>query len=257
MKTLFTWFNTVLNNRRVFKRETLNANLQWPVSLSLGAKYDVEDLILNNQSLIDKARYALPCNAKEFERWILPIIQFIAKYYLYLPRSNEHHQNCSSLFKYSLHSAVCAATLINRTNPVIYNKIDGEYRHQYKLTYPLSVFIFALIHDTGKPISDYKVYSCNRKGVVDNCVNAWNPTKETLYEWIKVNKTKYYLPVYSSINNKEIYTYISLSKLESVLETFTYSKLLKEQLSKMLCDFDDNSTRQLLKIVALGKKGYV
>ncbi|MFT5759644.1 MAG: hypothetical protein ACI9LM_004411 [Alteromonadaceae bacterium] len=257
MKTLFTWFNTLFNNRRFLKRERLNSHLPWVVSLSLGPKNDVDDMFFENKPCIDKAQKYLPFNDKEFEQWVKPSIEHIANHYLYLPNDKEHYCKPGGAFENSINSAMYAAMLINTQTHDLYNKIDGEYRNQYKTTCPLAVFLFALIQYTGRALSDYKVLACDKRGVVNNSITAWNPVKETLYDWVKVNGVKYYIKQDNSDgkgDEHKIYIYKFVFKFDNIIKTFQYSELLDMQLSQMLSNDDDQLTRKLLKLVEEGNK---
>ncbi|MBA6371500.1 TraI domain-containing protein [Colwellia sp. BRX8-4] len=255
MKNVCNTIASLLNKRRDIKRDIRNKSLPWSISLSLGAKNDIKDIILENKIYITKARQYLPFNNNEFNRFVLPIIEYIAKYYLYLPSCNDHHRHAGGAFLHSIHSALYTASLIERSSE-IYRDIDGEYRRMYESTSPLAVFIFALLHDTGKYITDHEVYVCDKKGTIDQNIKSWDPTKETIHDWLKINKVQYYRVQNSPkciANKYKIHTLTSLSKLDHILDTFSHPKLLKDQLYMMHKNFGDGLTQEMLKFVEVGR----
>lgn len=254
MKYFLNRIINLLDKKRNINREKCHFNLPWSISLSLGAKNDFKDLMIENSINVNKAKRVLPFNDKEFKEWVLPVVEYVAKYYLYLPANNEHYNKAGGSFEYSINSAIHAVMLMEK-NLGMYSKIAGEFRHQYKMTCPLSVFLFALIHATGKPISEYKVFASDKNKTINTSVKAWDPLKETLYDWVTINKVQYYYSCYNSdtiAKNHQSYIGISLSRLDPIIDSFRYSKLLKKQLNEMLCKSDDQLTHEMLNIVKAG-----
>jgi len=247
LKLTFLW---LVNSQNINR----SADLPWYISKSLGADKDLKDIIDENIYSINKARNALPLSRDEFDNCVLPIIVFIAKYFLYLPVCSKHYNHLGGTFKYSIQSAVNASTIIDK-HPEIYKKINYENRHKCQMTCPVAVFLFTLFKSALKPIYNYVVFPCDSIGIIDSKISHWEQTKETVYEWVKTNEIEYYFSNYNYLRTNEeppLTSRIYLFEIYPFLCKFNHSLLLIEQIHDMWIGSDDELTQEMLKIFEAG-----
>ncbi|MGK2231359.1 MAG: hypothetical protein ACI92O_000517 [Colwellia sp.] len=216
--------------------EELFMRLPLRVLQTSGGKKDLEVLLQKNNLYIEKSRRLLPFNKNEFDLWVLPIIEYIGKYNLFLPASyDHHHRDSGGAFEHALQTAVKAVSLLNKHDE-IYRKIDSEFRHEYKDAIPLAVFVLALIHDTGKPLNDFIVRACDREANVNYDIDIWQASQETLFDWVNRNSVKYYKAFYDTNRihkEHEYYTNNALTAINDLINSYVKPELLKKQIDKI------------------------
>lgn len=214
----------------------------------LSGKKDVEMLLKNNALYISKARKELPFNDAEFEKLIIPLIEFIAKFYLNLPASyDHHHREKGGAFEHALQTGISAISMLSK-HGTIYRLIDPEYRHEHKFALPFAVFIMALTHDTGKPMTDFIVRACDRELNIDYDIPKWVASKVTLFSWVKEYNVKYYKAFYDSnrVHKKhEYYSGIVLPQITEIIENYNYDELVKKYINEVLLK-DKSQTNTLI-----------
>jgi|TARA_R110002060_G_scaffold36845_3_gene47835 hypothetical protein len=232
--------------------DVLFTRLPLRVVQTFGGKKDLAALIKKNKLYIHKSRLILPYNDQEFDCWVLPLIEYMAKYYLCLPASyDHHHRDNGGAFEHALQTAISAVTLLN-SHKEIYREIDSEFRHEHKDSMPLAVYVLALIHDTGKPISDFFVRACDREVNINYDIPVWKATDETLFDWVNMYSVKYYKAFYDTkrIHKKhESYSGIALSEIAGILKLYKNPALLKKQINEVLYKEDTETNNLLNQII--------
>lgn len=145
---------------------------------------DVDRVISTQGELIERIRYALGINHKEFNILLLPVLENYASFVHLLPASeSHHHRGAGGLFRHGLEAAFAAA---QASDGVIF-AIDGtpRERRDNEPRWRLVSTIAGLLHDVGKPLSDMSI--TNKDGTV-----TWNPYTEFLYDWAQRNKVDRY-----------------------------------------------------------------
>lgn len=134
------------------------------------------DKLINTQrELIDQIREAGLASPDIFEQFYVDSLRRFASYAHLLPASQtHHHRGAGGLLR---HAAEVALWSLQSGDRVL---LPGEQaprrRRELEPRWHLAVFLAALCHDVGKPITDLTVTS--RDGA-----NVWNPFAEDLYSW--------------------------------------------------------------------------
>ena len=134
------------------------------------------DKLINTQrELIDQIREAGLASSDIFEQFYVDSLRRFASYAHLLPASQtHHHRGAGGLLR---HAAEVALWSLQSGDRVL---LPGEQaprrRRELEPRWHLAVFLAALCHDAGKPITDLTVTS--RDGA-----NVWNPFVEDLYSW--------------------------------------------------------------------------
>jgi hypothetical protein len=121
-----------------------------------------------------------------YERYYLPCITNYVDFVNLLPASEQdHHRGAGGLFRHGLE--VAKTSLIYAKHEIFDSHLPPSEIHSNEPKWHLAAFLSGLVHDIGKPLSDYQVVS------EDGSI-LWNPFAETLYEWGKKNEiTKYFI----------------------------------------------------------------
>jgi hypothetical protein len=217
-----------------------------------GGKTDVSSILELNKGYIKQLRSALPYNDVEFERWVKPILIHVAEYYLLLPSSFEqHHRESGGAFTHSVQTAIAAVSIL-RLDTGYYNNVSGELRHSHQYTIPLAVCILALVHDTGKPITDFDVYACDITGIINTKIDKWEPTQINIRAWAKKNRVKYYRPYFFPVRlfkEHEKHTVNEIAKILPLLKKFKNKPLLQSVINNAIHSLSSPSGNALLRIV--------
>lgn len=161
---------------------------------------DVDQIVASQKVLLGKIKDQGAFTNEEWEELVLPVVWNLAAYVHLLPASQEHHHDdAGGLFRHSLEVGYYALRYqydfhIQRTvNPQHQRKIEFRWKFCY--------FLGALLHDIGKPLSDFWVLHDPDKPKSNN----WNPHVESLHAWAVRNKVKtYYLNWSPMRNNKHL-----------------------------------------------------
>ena len=136
---------------------------------------DPAKLIETQRELIDQIREAGQSTPVIFEQFYLESLRRFASYAHLLPASQtHHHRGAGGLLR---HAAEVALWSLQSCDRVL---LPGEQaprrRREMEPRWHLAVFLAALCHDLGKPVTDLVVTS--RDGA-----KVWNPFVEDLYSW--------------------------------------------------------------------------
>ncbi len=134
-----------------------------------------EKLIETQRELVDQIREAAFASPEVFEQFYLESLRRFACYAHLLPASQtHHHRGAGGLLR---HTAEVALWSLQSGSRVL---LPGEQaprrRRELEPRWHLAVFLAALCHDVGKPVTDLVVTS--RDGG-----RIWNPYAEDLYAW--------------------------------------------------------------------------
>jgi conjugal transfer pilus assembly protein TraI len=134
-----------------------------------------DKLIETQRELIDQIREAGVATPGIFEQFHLASLRRLASYAHLLPASQtHHHRGAGGLLR---HAAEVALWSLQSGDRVL---LPGEQaprrRRELEPRWHLAVFLAALCHDLGKPVTDLVVTS--RDGA-----EIWNPFVEDLYTW--------------------------------------------------------------------------
>ena len=136
---------------------------------------DPAKLIETQSELVDQIRDAAFATPEVFEQFYLESLRRFACYAHLLPASQtHHHRGAGGLLR---HTAEVALWSLQSGSRVL---LPGEQaprrRRELEPRWHLAIFLAALCHDVGKPVTDLVVTS--RDGG-----RIWNPYAEDLYAW--------------------------------------------------------------------------
>lgn len=110
-----------------------------------------------------------------FERLYLPTIERFAAFAHLLPASqSHHHRGAGGLLRHSIEVGLWA---LQSADKVLLDAArTPSQRREMEPRWQLAVFLAALCHDAGKPVTDLTVTDRDRTAI-------WKPIKEDLYTW--------------------------------------------------------------------------
>ena len=110
-----------------------------------------------------------------FERLYLPTIERFASFAHLLPASqSHHHRGAGGLLRHSIEVGLWA---LQSADKVLLDAArTPSQRREMEPRWQLAVFLAALCHDAGKPVTDLTVTDRDRTTI-------WKPIKEDLYTW--------------------------------------------------------------------------
>ena len=127
---------------------------------------DAATLLSDYRELITRIRFALDAPSEVWSNSAFALIKNLASTVSSLPASEAvHDPDCGGLFRHSLLTALNALNGMENVN------VEDGFRAR------LCVFMLALMHDLGKPLSDYEVRSHNGR--------LWDPLGETLDDFMR------------------------------------------------------------------------
>lgn len=119
-----------------------------------------------------------------FEQYYLAPLRSLASYVHLLPASeSHHHRGAGGLFRHAIEVALWSLQLGDRV--LLPGDQAPRRRREIEPRWHVAVFLSALCHDIGKPITDLKVTSQDGE-------KSWNPFAEDLYSWASVNAVDHY-----------------------------------------------------------------
>lgn len=136
-----------------------------------------------------------------FDARYLSVIRKLAEYVHMLPASEyHHHSQPGGLFRHSLDAALIALRKADNQLPPTVGKVDLDA--QRRVRYMYAAWVGALLHDTGKILTDmqvsaYTIFDDEKNISVPIAswgkpIKPWIPQIETLIEWATRNKVERY-----------------------------------------------------------------
>lgn len=145
------------------------------------------DRLLQTQSeLVERIRQTVISSKEVFDRYYYPVIKRYSSYVHLLPASqSHHHRGAGGLLRHSLEVGLYALQSSERV--LLDIAVLPAKRREMEPRWQLAVFLAALCHDAGKPMTDMTIANRDRTVI-------WKPIKESLYDWANCNKIiSYYL----------------------------------------------------------------
>lgn len=143
-----------------------------------------------------------------FAEYYLAPLRNLAAYVHLLPASEtHHHRGAGGLFRHAVEVALWSLQLGDRV--LLPGDQAPRRRREIEPRWHVAVFLSALCHDIGKPITDLKVTS--RDGE-----KSWNPFEEDLYSWANANAVDHYF-LHWRPNRGRDHTSVSLLMAERII----------------------------------------
>ena len=134
------------------------------------------DRLLTTQSeLLERIADTAIATPQIFARFYVPAIERFAAFAHLLPASqSHHHRGAGGLLRHSLEVGLWA---LQSADKVLLDAARTPLqRREMEPRWQLAVFLAALCHDAGKPVTDLIVTNRDRTAI-------WKPIKEDLYPW--------------------------------------------------------------------------
>lgn len=143
-----------------------------------------EQLLETQRELLERIANTAIATPEIIERHYLPAIQRFASFAHLLPASqSHHHRGAGGLLRHSLEVGLWALQSADRV--LLDAAKTPSRRREMEPRWQLAVFLAALCHDAGKPVTDLSVTDRDRAAI-------WKPIKEDLYAWAARNEIDAY-----------------------------------------------------------------
>ncbi|MDR9091849.1 hypothetical protein FEP28_05450 [Burkholderia multivorans] len=141
-------------------------------------------LLETQAELIDRISDTAIALPAQFERYYLSAIERFARFAHLLPASqSHHHRGAGGLLRHSIEVGLWA---LQSADKVLLDAAKTpSQRREMEPRWQLAVFLAALCHDAGKPVTDLIVTNKDRTAI-------WKPIKEDLYTWAMKNGIEAY-----------------------------------------------------------------
>ncbi len=143
-----------------------------------------EKLLETQAELIERIADTAIALPAQFERYYLSTIERFARFAHLLPASqSHHHRGAGGLLRHSIEVGLWA---LQSADKVLLDAAKTpSQRREMEPRWQLAVFLAALCHDAGKPVTDLIVTNKDRTAI-------WKPIKEDLYAWAMKNGIEAY-----------------------------------------------------------------
>ncbi|MDH5570907.1 MAG: TraI domain-containing protein [Gammaproteobacteria bacterium] len=151
---------------------------------------ELDEIIHTHMPLITDIDNLLQSQSGDFHRFIRPVLNAYADLVHLLPASETHHHHyLGGLFKHGLEVCYLAASKTEQES-------SNEKFQENLPKWVFSTFLAGLMHDIGKPLSDYSV--TNDDGSIQ-----WDPYSSCLLTWAKKESlSNYHIHWYKNRNNR-------------------------------------------------------
>lgn len=141
-------------------------------------------LLETQKELIDRIADAAILSGDPFQRHFYAALERFASYAHLLPASqSHHHRGAGGLLRHSFEVALWA---LQSADKVLLDSAKTPFqRREMEPRWQLAVFLAALCHDAGKPVTDLTISDRERKHI-------WKPIKEDLFVWADKNNVDAY-----------------------------------------------------------------
>jgi len=143
-----------------------------------------EELLKSQQDILDRIKQIVRCDMEFYRYWYEPALRRYARFVHLLPASEtHHHRGQGGLLRHGFETAFWS---LQASEDVIFG-LDLTPRERRKVTpcYELAVFLAALGHDMGKPVSDMVISEVKGSSV-------WDPFTQDLVTWARKNNVERY-----------------------------------------------------------------
>jgi hypothetical protein len=205
------------------------------------------DLIRSNKLLLEQTATTLTLSKQNFDKTIMPLVTYLAKYCLQLPASQMYHHNQpGSLFYHLLETANLAAQNA-KANPELMMHTPVAQRANYEMLYPLGAWIMGILHDIAKPMTDVSIVPYTKRNQPIEG-RRWRPEKETLYEYLLSIKAAKYKVLYNKDRDYHQHDVYRVWFVTNLVSFFEHDKTLYDGLLHIIPSHAEKQ-HPLVKIV--------
>jgi conjugal transfer pilus assembly protein TraI len=143
-------------------------------------------LIETQKELLERIANSTIASPDVFEKHYLAAVSRFAAYAHLLPASqSHHHRGAGGLLRHAIEVGLWALQSADRV--LLKSAVSPVHRREMEPRWQLAVFLAAMCHDAGKPVTDLTVTNKDRTSI-------WHPISEDLYDWaIKHRVSSYFL----------------------------------------------------------------
>jgi conjugal transfer pilus assembly protein TraI len=141
-------------------------------------------LIETQKELLDRIANSTIATPEVFQKHYLAAIERFASFSHLLPASqSHHHRGAGGLLRHAIEVGLWALQSADRV--LLKSAVSPLHRREMEPRWQLAVFLAAMCHDAGKPVTDLTVSNKDR-------TSTWHPIVEDLYDWAVKNGVKAY-----------------------------------------------------------------
>ncbi|GAA5143625.1 TraI domain-containing protein [Thalassotalea piscium] len=206
-------------------------------------KSDAQKIYSKYTKMYSGVKHDLGFPAAEFDKMTRPIYQWLSEHLLFLPASEfYHHVDPGAFYLHCIQTGSKAAQLASN-NPSLFFNVNKEDREKYQINFTYAAWIGGLIHDIGKPVVDMAVYAVSRNQVWINAIPTWNPLEETLTQWAKDNRVKWYRVVFTRQRDKESHELYTIAFINHVMRLIPDGALDKRLIFDFLISINSKTSK--------------
>jgi hypothetical protein len=206
-----------------------------PRFLSYDKDYIVQ--LINDPSIKQNLTIALEFSQSDYNRFVVPILTFVAHQTLKLPASQYHHHAYpGALFMHLIEVGTLSASYA-KADPSMQFNVKYELRELYGQIIPFAAFIAGILHDIAKPVTDYFVLAYDKNGTVIN-IKPWRPIEESLTHYLEKNNATYYKAFFNTDREYDAHQRHSLffmNPIIGLLSEYPHKEILRDIISTKDC----------------------
>lgn len=169
--------------------------------------------------MIQAIKRELNIRDSEFEQLMMPMLDSFANFVQLFPASEHHHHRAQSgLMRHSLE--VCFQCIRKAKNIEFDSMEMPVVKSSRMLAWRLAIATAGLLHDIGKPFTDYEVW--DKSGT-----HHWPPGRTPIHEWAKANNIERYYLVWKSSRHQQHHsstTAMMMMTMPQILHEFLLSE---------------------------------
>jgi len=141
-------------------------------------------LIETQKELLDRIANSTIATPEVFQKHYFAAIERFASFSHLLPASqSHHHRGAGGLLRHAIEVGLWALQSADRV--LLKSAVSPLHRREMEPRWQLAVFLAAMCHDAGKPVTDLTVTNKDR-------TSTWHPITEDLYAWAVKNSVNAY-----------------------------------------------------------------
>ena len=136
-------------------------------------------LIETQKELLDRIANSTVATPEVFQKHYFAAIERFASFSHLLPASqSHHHRGAGGLLRHAIEVGLWALQSADRV--LLKSAVSPLHRREMEPRWQLAVFLAAMCHDAGKPVTDLTVTNKDH-------TSTWHPITEDLYDWAVKN----------------------------------------------------------------------
>lgn len=178
LKKLWSFFTGLFLRKKTTGSQAFDEEIPRYPPFAKGLPLATVEKILESQSrILNEVRKEVGDDA--FAKYYLPCVTSYCDFVHLLPASERnHHRGAGGLFRHGLEVAL--NSLRQGKHKLFDTNLSPSEKEHNEPRWHLACFLSGLVHDIGKPLSDYQIISeCGH--------HVWNPFTESIPKWGEEN----------------------------------------------------------------------